>query len=336
MKIAWKKLGMIGLLAACLVLMWQSLRGFGDAYPALSLRWREPLSVQQVDAVRREGTQDGYSATFWREERGTAKTDLAELEAVAVRYQGEQSKIQRLTFLEGTGQDGMNAPAGMVSEGFALALWGSTDVVGQTFTWKGETCCVSAVFQGEEALLFLPQKDGAYFDCLELKLNGASDPVAAVSDLLAVAGVDDCQGAVYGPEMGAMLGALGWLPLTACGIWALVRLVRLYPIQRKWVRRGLFWGTLFLLAVLIPVGIAHLPGWLTPPRWSDFGFWARLFQAGGERVAEWLRVAPVTKDVEAKRFLLGWAFGWTGSLFCLNWLCYRVGKEEEFKRNGHH
>lgn len=342
MKAGWKKAVMTALLLGCLILMWQSLEAFRDHYPAWSLRWQQPLNPEQVEQLlqsaeeNEETTAQQCSMTLWREEHGTAKIATGELDAAAIRYRGDRGKIQRLTFLQGSEPGDLDEAGGLVSQGFALSLWGSTDVVGQTFSWAGEVFQVSAVFEGEEPLVYLPQKTLTGFYCLELTGAIESDPVAFSSDLTAMAGLDPCDGAVYGPEMVGLLGLLSWLPLAACGIWGMLGLAKLYPIQNRWIRQGLFWGSLFLLAILLPNTIARLPGWLTPPRWSDFAFWIRLYKAAGERILEWMRIFPQTKDVAAKGQLLRWALGWTGSLFCLNWICFRLGKGDEKQTGQRH
>ncbi|MCD8354426.1 MAG: hypothetical protein LUC47_08960, partial [Clostridiales bacterium] len=184
------------------------------------------------------------------------------------------------------------------------------------FTWNGETWVVSGVFQGAASLLYLPAETAVGATCLELTGDIGDDPVAAANDFMAMAGLDDWAGAVYGPQMGSLLRLLNWVPLVICGVWCLYALKRRYPIRRLALRRAVFWGMVLLAAALVPVGMAHLPGWLTPPQWSDFGFWVRLLQAAGKRLEDWFRIIPQTKDIAAKEALLCWAAGWGGSLLC--------------------
>lgn len=333
MKTGWKKAAIGAALLGCLVLMWQSLNGFGTCYPALSLRWRQPLEAAQVERLLRTEEEYGEEEsaqcfmTLWREEQGTARTDTGEQAATAIRYRGDWGRIQRLTFLGGSEPGDLDKTGGMVSQGLAMSLWGSTDVVGQSFFWEGEKFQVSAVFKGKEQIVCLPQKTLTGFDCVELTGAVERNPVAVSMDFVAGAGLEPYDSAVYGLEMVGLLKLLSWLPLATSGIWGALWLVRLYPIENRWVRQGLLWGGVFLLAALLPLAIARLPGWLTPPQWSDFDFWLRLYESAGERVMEWLRISPRTKDVAAKGLLLRWLLGWTGSLFCLNWLCFRLGAE---------
>lgn len=323
-QIRWNRLGILLLLLGSMLLTWRALSGFQAQEPTVSLRWRGPLTQEQLEQMEQYLAQEdtAYAVTLWREEQGTAKTEMASLSATAVRYQGSQRNIQRLTFLEGREPGELEQNAGLVSEDFALGLWGSTNVVGQAFSWEDETFTVSAVFQGEGTLAYLPQKETKDFCCLELTGAVDSDPVAAAYDFVAMAGLEPWDSAVFGPQMWALLTLLSWLPLVLCGLWSLRQLAALFPIRERWLRRGLSWGAVLLLAALIPVGLGHLPGWLTPPRWSDFDFWYRLWESAGEQLEEWFRLSPWTKDVTAKRQLLLWAAGWVTSLFCLSWNCF--------------
>lgn len=329
-QIRWNRLGILLLLLGSMVLTWRALLGFQERNPAISLRWRVPLTQEQLDQMERYLAQEDtpYAVTLWREQQGTAATETASLTTTAVRYRGSQRNIQRLTFLRGSEPGELERNAGLVSEDFALGLWGSTDVVGQLFSWEEETFTVSAVFQGKGSLAYLPQREAQGFCCLELTGAVDRDPVAAAYDFVAVTGLEPWDSAVFGPQMSALLMLLSWLPLALCGLWSVRQLTALFPIRERWLRRGLLWGVVLLLAALIPVGIGQLPGWLTPPQWSDFEFWYRLWESAGERLEEWLWLPPWTKDVTAKRQLLLWALGWSASLFCLSWNCYWVREAE--------
>ncbi len=300
------------LLLACLLLAWRSAEGIGDCYPSVSLRLETPLTAEQAVVL----ADTSYTVTCWWEEDGSAETAYAACAALALRYHGTLGDIQHFTFLDGGEPGALQGQAGMVSRPLALALWGSTDVVGQEFLWNGETWTVSGVFRSGEALLCLPSETAAGAVCLELAGDISDDPVGAASDFMALAGLDGWAGTVYGPQMAALLRLLNWVPLGICGIWCLWTLKKRYPIRRLALRRGLFWGLALLAAALVPVGMGHLPGWLTPPQWSDFGFWYRLWVAAGARLEDWFRVAPLSKDVSAKETLLCWAVGWGGSLLC--------------------
>ncbi|MCD7761025.1 MAG: hypothetical protein LUH16_04525 [Clostridiales bacterium] len=300
------------LLLGCLLLSWHCAETLGDLYPSVSVRLETPLTQAQAGTLE----DAAYTVTCWWEEEGVAETDYAHCSALAVRYHGTLRDIRRLTLTEGTEPGALQMQEGLVSSALAQALWGSTNVVGQEFSWNGEIWTVSAVFEGDDCALCLPSETAAGAVCLELTGDIEDDPVGAVNDFLALTGLDGGAGTVYGPQMGALLRLLNWTPLTLCALWCLWSLKRRFPIRRLALRRGIFWGLVLLAAVLAPIGMGNLPGWLTPPRWSDFGFWYRLWVAAGERLEEWFRVVPLTKDVTAKRALLCWAAGWSGSLLC--------------------
>ncbi len=302
----------------CLLLAWRCAGTIETLYPSVSLRLGSGLTEAQAKsfgALLEEETAQ-YAVTFWWEEAGDAETAYTSADALAVRYCGTLRDVVQVELLDGAEPGALQDGAGLVSKGLALALWGSADVVGQEFTWNGETWVVSAVFQGEDSLLYLPAETAEGATCLELTGDIGDDPVGAANDFMALAGLDNWAGTVYGPQAAALLRLLNWLPLAVCGVWCLLALKRRYPIRRLALRRGLFWGIVLLAAALIPVGMAHLPGWLTPPQWSDFGFWVRLWQAAGKRLEDWFGIVPLTKDVNAKKALLCWAASWGGSLLC--------------------
>ena len=303
----------------CLLLAWQAAAAVADLYPAaVSLRYRAPLTAAELaQAEQPEETEEGAQlrlAAAWYEEEGEAALTNAVRTATAIRYRGDRAAIARLTYLSG-GEPGAQEDAALVSEGFARALWGSADVLGQTFSWQGERFTVCGVYEGEDGL-YLPQKGREGFCCLELT-GPAEDPVGAALDFTARTGLDGWDGAAWGTAGGTLLRLLVWLPPLAGALWALWRLARLSWPRRGAARYALAAAAVLLLGALLPMGAAHLPGWLTPPRWSDFSFWYQLWCSAGARLEEWFRLPVWEKDVEAKRTLLVWLGGWLGSAAAL-------------------
>ncbi len=306
----------------CLLLAWQAAAAVADLYPAaVSLRYRALLTTAELaQAERSEETEEGAQlrlAAAWYEQEGEASLSNAALTATAVRWRGDRASVRRLTYLSG-GEAGAREDAALVSEGFARALWGSADVLGQTFRWEGESFTVCAVYEGEEGL-YLPQTGQEGFCCLELT-GPAEDPVGAALDFTARAGLPGWNGAVWGRAAEILLSWAVWLGPLCAGLWALLRIARLFWPQRGALRAGLCAALVLLTAAVLPLMAARLPGWLTPPQWSDFSFWTGLWAAARERLEEWFRLPVWEKDVEARRALLGWLAAGLGGAAVLKWL----------------
>lgn len=313
----WRRFLPVLALFLSLLLTWTSAATVEQTYPSISLRLSQPLTREQGTAVLEAAQQPelSYILTGWREETGTLETGFSSCNATVLLYHGQPQAIAQLTFLQGGGPGSLQSEAGLVSSALAQTLWGSTDVVGQSFRWNGTLFTVCGVFRDKASLVYCPVSSLEGVVCLELFGDTGDCPPETVGDFLVRTGLTDCNGIIYGPQMVRLLELLSWLPLLVCGLWCVRRFWNQICTCPPLVRRTLLWCLILLAAVVLPIGLSELPGWLMPPQWSDFSHWASLWESAGARLEEWLRVAPLTKDVTAKEALLGWFCGWSGSWF---------------------
>lgn len=313
----WPRVLPVLFLFLCLLLTWICGATVERAYPSISLRLSQPLTPEQGTAVLEAAQQAelSYALTGWREETGTLETDFSRCDATVLLYYGQPQAIAQLTFLQGGGPGSLQSEAGLVSSALAQALWGSTDVVGQTFRWNRTPFTVCGVFQDKASLAYCPVSSLEGAVCLDLFGDTGDCPPETVGDFLVRTGLTDYSGIIYGPQMAGLLELLSWLPLLVCGLWCVRRFWNQMFPHSSLVRRILVWGLILLAAIVLPIGLSKLPGWLTPPQWSDFSHWASLWESAGTRLEEWLGIVPLTKDVAARKALLGWFCGWSGSWF---------------------
>ena len=94
---------------------------------------------------------------------------------------------------------------------------------------------------------------------------------------------------------------LCWLPLALVGCF----LIMPYLAKLKKLP-GLVWAILALILVLVlPTIIEILPGWMVPTRWSDFGFYGRLWDTFLDRWYDLLMLCPTPMDAQRKALFLG-------------------------------
>lgn len=121
------------LCALLLAVSFSAAEQIKSCYPALGLRWKEPLSQTQAEALRTvAGEQENAPLypTFWREEQGQAHTELHQADEVtAIRFNGEGSLCYPARFISG-GYPGSEDTSGCAtSTALAWQLFGSNDVV---------------------------------------------------------------------------------------------------------------------------------------------------------------------------------------------------------------
>ena len=60
-----------------------------------------------------------------------------------------------------------------------------------------------------------------------------------------------------------------------------------------------------IMTLALPAIIEVLPGWLVPTRWSDFGFYGRLWDTFCQRWHDLLMLSPTPMDAQRKALFLG-------------------------------
>lgn len=280
---------------------------FGAVYQApVSLRYDTPLTRQQVentlDYAKGKQNEEGCCPTFWLQKNSEkVKADYAEVATPMIIGLGEGDFIMPARFTAG-GWPGVYDENGCaVSIQLAWKLWGDTDVLGKTVEYNKRQLIVRGVFEGSEQLLYTTGGTDAGYTCAELAPLAHSDRRQAAERFCMYSGLPLPAYMVYGSSMHAILYLLCWFTLILPAAVLLYHLVACFPNNlRRWAGLGL----LFTVAVLLPFGLAELPGWMVPTRWSDFAFWGRLIQTFIDRTEEWFTLPVLFKDVEAKWLLV--------------------------------
>lgn len=311
----------LGLLALTLYTGFGAAGQLAAALKAPSLRWRQPVPWQQASRLYRQAetgrraaalpSEEGAAGqmacpTFWQEQPGEAAGPRSTAPAVAVWVLGEPSLAFPARCLAGAMPTRYEAEGCAVSEGLALALFGSPDAVGQTVCWQGRALTVCGVFAGRQARLAANARPGQGFCCAELAGLAAGEPDmdAAARRWAAGCGLAAPDTVVCGPGLAALGQALAFLPLAAAA-------ARLLPAFWRELRRCpapapqlAGWGVVFMAAGGLPLLAARLPGWLRPGRWSDAAFWQAVCGRLAGQAAALLALPPTGRDLLAKQYCL--------------------------------
>ena len=172
----------------------------------------------------------------------------------------------------------------------------------------GKEYTVSGVFEGEDNRLFRWADSG--FTAVEIPdTPKGEDSYRYALDLAAQSGLGHPSGVLWGSGMADIGRLLCWMPL----ILAACFLVLPYLAKLKKLP-GIVWAILALIIVLaLPAIIEILPGWMVPTRWSDFGFYGRLWDTFRDRWHDLLMLSPTPMDAQRKALFLGLLFTACGS-----------------------
>lgn len=295
----------------------------GPLTQGAAVRWTGAgagVSPADLCQAERWAAEDGSTSfpdlVLWQEQENQMLTDQTGERSTPVRLLtvfGQADLLWPGAFLRGGWPIRGDIQGIALDEAAAAALWGSTDVLGETVEWNGNTYTVRGVFQGDDGLALIQTEEsstqamdrailqfqdggGGTETTAWLSQNGF--PVGQVTDL---------------PLLGWVLNSLAALPGLALGVVLLLRLgERLWRLRRS---------PLLLSQCLIPVLAAggltlwvlgfpwKIPDRLIPTRWSDFDFWTAL---AGELTEElWTAVSGA---MGARDGLL-----WPAALGCLVW-----------------
>lgn len=276
--------------------------------PSISLRYDTPLTEKQVEWSR--AYSDEYNApylTFWTESQTIVSTQEMGASAAQILYNGNPDISYPVTYRHG-GAPGMDQDACSVSAPLAWELWGGDRVVGMKLQIDNKEYTVSGVFEGEDNRLFRWADSG--FTAVEIpNTPKGEDSYRYALDLAAQSGLGHPLGILWGSGMAGIGRLLCWMPL----ILAACFLVLPYLAKLKKLP-GLVWAILALILVLaLPAIIEILPGWLVPTRWSDFGFYRRLWNIFWDRWHDLLMLSPTPMDAQRKTLFLGLLFSACGS-----------------------
>ena len=291
-------------LLALMVLSFSLSARLTELCPSISLRYDTPLTAQQVEWSRAYTAEYGAPfLTFWTESQTFVSVEDMGTSAAQILYNGNPDISYPATYRHGNAP-GMDRMSCSISIPLAWELWGSDRVVGMTLKIDGKEYTVSGVFEGEDNRLFRWADSG--FTAAEIpNTPKGEDSYRYALDLAAQSGLGHPSGILWGSGMAEIGRMLCWLPLALVGcMLACPHLARLRKLS------GLFWAILILGIVLaLPWILNVIPGWLVPTRWSDFGFYGRLWDTFRDRWHDLLMLSPTPMDAQRKVLFIGLLFG---------------------------
>ena len=296
------------LLLVLMILSFSLSAQLTELCPSISLRYDTPLNEKQVEWSR--AYTDEYDApylTFWTESQTFVSIDDMGATAAQILYNGDAGFSYPVTYRHG-GAPGLDKTACSISAPLAWQLWQSDRVVGMTLQIDGKEYTISGVFEGDDNRLFRWADSG--FTAVEIpNTPKGEDSYRYALDLAAQSGLGHPTGILWGSGMAAIGRVLCWLPLALAGCF----LIMPYLAQLKKIP-GIVWAILILVLVLaLPAIIEVLPGWMVPTRWSDFGFYGRLWDTFRDRWHDLLMLSPTPMDAQRKVLFLGLLFSCLGS-----------------------
>ena len=303
-KIKYLRLCMLGL---CLLLMWygsaacqKKMEWFDNS---VSVRWESGKGVspaQMSQVLERQIKAGGELPSFvlWTshyEQILYGDFYPNPVNGEVFEYYGDISRLQLCRFRYGYWPG--DEKGCVIDEGTAHALWGSSDVLGQTIQWNERTWYVCGVVEGMDGLAFFPaeETEERMFQGLWLNLSEEQGGTYVAEQILQK----------YQLPVGDMtdLGLYVWLsqilaalPAFLLWAWTLMCIARrLWKLRYTWL--------LFLMSVpLMFAGTAaiswtvgfpwNVPARFLPTRWSDGSFWSSLCTQVRDGVLTIFRMPP--------------------------------------------
>lgn len=273
----WRVLLVVGVLAQCLLLGWQQKQH--RLYATTGLRFSEPLSEQALrqalEYAEIEENSAGIYVSFWGQQQDTVTTQSARQaqNVFCIGFCGSATDCLPVSYQTGAAPGTFGTECA-VSSALAEALFGSTDVVGLSVCWEDVSYTVSGVFAAKDCVLLAPSRKN--FCCAELRGVPTDTPKAAVNSWCRAAGLPTPQAVVYGPQRVFLADCLALAPLLLAALFVLISLFRLSLSWSRAARWGVWFTLALVFALLLPVLVNALPGWLVPAKWSDLSFWQTL------------------------------------------------------------
>lgn len=288
----------------CLSLvLFSALSVLQQLYPTVSLRYHGGLTAEQVESVNGLLTSElGFSPTVWGEaSRVIVTSELRSCQATAIEFFGEGAVAYPAAFLQGSYPSIADQVGCAVSSDLAWNLWGSLDVGDLRLTYAGRDYLVRGVLQADRPLLLIAADDVSGCGCVALELPGAGleDAYTQALQYTELAGLERPDAVLDGPALSSLLRCLAWLPLVLPALVCLFRLRVISCLRSAFAAYPWRYGVWLLIVLGLPWLLRRLPVCFIPTRWSDFSFWASLWQDMHIRIAEHFALAPRARDVVA-------------------------------------
>ena len=315
MRKRWIALLWLGVYGLCLWFAVQAAAEAQQISPGVSLRYTQALRSDQVIKARTytqsEQNKDGIFATFWAENARAAQAAASQRTVQDVCSMGvyvAASAAYAAEYLYGTAPGDGDTGQCAVSLSLAWALWGSTDVLGQTVTLDpgtehAQNYKVCGIFSGKSDRILYGASSSDAFRYIELTHVSLDNPAQSVQQFLAGSGLGQPDQLLYDAAIAWLLGAGTGAPVVLLLVGCLWNV--LFRISRnKTQRECLLFAAALLFVCLLPVWLSSLPGWLIPNQWGSMVAWRSLVSAAGERLREWFALCPTARDVHLKAKVL--------------------------------
>ena len=316
------------LLCALTVLGYINL-GAVRQYSSVSLRYSAPVSGQAAYDARRYSiahTKDSpFWPVFWKEYIATIKSEFITVKADCIAFSGEAAMVWPAGYITGAAPGVTDGVGCAVSEALAWRLWGSSDVVGMTLQVDETARVVRGVFEGstEIALISFRDEDTSQsWNAVELT-GGPEDPLREDAESFAATSGLGRPDSVLMPGPSTVAAALSILPLLILLCYALALLAGLVRKHFSSLSSPILFACIILFAAALPAILGILPAWLIPTRWSDFSFWASLLEQASGGMREFLRAAPMSRDVELRMLLSKQVVISFAAICCSLSVCFR-------------
>lgn len=270
-------------------------------YPTTGLRFGEPLQQAELenvlDFMDSEENTRGITASFWGEQQQTvtAEGGRQSSSVICIGYCGDARDCLPVTYSLGDAP-GVLGKQCALSDALAQELFGSLEVLGLTVRLAGETYSICGVFEAQDKVLLYPSRQA--LTCAELRGVSWDIPKTDAEQWCAAAGLPTPYIIRYGPQRVWLARLLCLVPLLLAGIALLAAFLKLTFSWSCWVRSLVWFSLALAAALLLPVLLRALPGWLIPSRWSDLSFWPELFQQIREGLRAQESTAPYWRDLE--------------------------------------
>ena len=264
-------------LLECWLCCWS--RKQGRLHATTGVRFDRVLQASELqsalDFTAGEQNEEKIYASFWGEQIddvGSGTGHKAE-NVFCIGYYGNAADCLPVNYCYGTAPGTVGEECAL-STALAETLFGTDNVTGLQVTLQGKNYTVCGVFPSVDRVLLFPSEKN--LTGAELRGISLDAPKTETENWCAAAGLPTPGCILYGPQWVWLCTLFCWGPLLVTGCLLLIVFFRL---SRDWpaVWRDFVWLLLALgLALLLPLLLESMPGWLIPARWSDFSFWGNL------------------------------------------------------------
>ncbi|WP_099204342.1 ABC transporter permease [Scatolibacter rhodanostii] len=307
----WKKSALIVLFSflyfAGMVLSLRNIQELKQVYPGWSLRSQEEISAEQVLQSRRAFAEQADNIiwpTFWTEQRETMTTFRTASTQKIIYYDGDPTLVFPAEFLMGGYPGEMDVNRAAISNQLAFTLWGSEDVLGESFQIGEKEYTISGVFQSKEETV-IAGNSNTEMKWKNIEIRDTENKLTREEIVLAAQkiGLSSEVHIIDGNGMVMLLNLFAYLPIVV-GIFLICFAINRQLPQHSVVKNVGVFLFFLILALSLPWVLSKFPLWLLPTKWSDFAFWVKLFETLQEYIVSWFLLVPQDKDLVAKMSII--------------------------------